>query len=124
MHKQKISNLDKYKKFRNYLRNNSTIAERTLWLKLKNKQTGYKFRRQHGIGPYILDFYTSKLKLAIELDGDIHEYVDISKNDRKKEEFLDKNGIYLLRFSNEDIKKDVEGVALEIKLTCDSLDKE
>jgi len=123
MRKQKIINLDKYKKFRKYLRNNSTIAERTLWLKLKNKQTGYKFRRQYGIGPYILDFYTSDLKLGIELDGDIHEYIDIASNDREKENFLDKNEIHLLRFSNEGIKEDAEGVALEIKLTCDSLDK-
>ena len=70
----KIHNNKNQKSRRKNLRNNMTKAEIILWSKLKGKQLGYKFRRQHGIGKYIIDFYCPKLKLIIEVDGDVHGF--------------------------------------------------
>ena len=67
----RINNLKKYKNVRKMLRKNMTKEEVKLWCILKSKNfNNYKFRRQHGIGPYIVDFYCPKLKLVVELDGD------------------------------------------------------
>jgi very-short-patch-repair endonuclease len=69
-----VHNLKINKKKRQYLRNNATKAEKILWQKLKNSRLGYKFRRQHSIKEYITDFYCPKLKLIIEIDGDVHGF--------------------------------------------------
>lgn len=64
-----IHNRKHLEQFRKDLRNNSTSAEATLWKYLKGKQLGKKFRRQHSVGNYILDFYCASDRIAIELDG-------------------------------------------------------
>jgi len=89
------------KPIRKYLRNNSTSAEATLWNMLKNKQVGdYKFRRQHSIGKYIVDFYCPPLQLAIELDGEPHaDLINIAR-DAERDEFLNQHGIEVLRYEN------------------------
>ena len=89
------------KPVRKYLRNNSTSAEATLWNILKNKQlAGYKFRRQHSIGKYIVDFYCPTLQLSIELDGEPHaDFINIAR-DRERDEFLNQHGINVLRYEN------------------------
>ncbi|WP_255518216.1 endonuclease domain-containing protein [Fulvivirga sp. M361] len=70
MKKEPLYNKPELKKFRKELRNNGTSAEATLWTMLKNKQLeGRKFRRQYSVGYYILDFYCTSERLAIELDG-------------------------------------------------------
>ena len=67
------SNLKDQKTLRQSLRNNATATEAILWKALKGKQIdGLKFRRQFGLGPYVLDFYCPEIRLCIELDGDIH----------------------------------------------------
>ena len=68
----RINNLSYLKEQRKVLRNESTPAEIALWQMLKGKSTGYKFRRQHSVGNYILDFYSPAIRLAIELDGEVH----------------------------------------------------
>ena len=68
----KINNLLSLKPIRKELRNHGSPIEAVLWNHLKNSQTGEKFRRQHSVGPYILDFYCPRIKLAIELDGSNH----------------------------------------------------
>ena len=69
-----IMNRTEYLLRRKELRNNSTSAESVLWNMLKNRNVcGLKFRRQHSVGPYILDFYCPQIKLAIELDGEVHK---------------------------------------------------
>ncbi len=84
---------------RKALRNNSTSAEATLWIKLKGKQVGgLKFRRQHSVGNYILDFYCPTLKLGIELDGEYHIYFE--EQDMKKEKYLNSKGITIRRYEN------------------------
>ena len=78
--KEQINNVVYLKNTRKQLRNNPTKAEQVLWKYLKNKQIkGYKFRRQHSVGNYILDFYCPALKLCIEIDGDSH-FTDEGKN--------------------------------------------
>jgi very-short-patch-repair endonuclease len=97
----KINNIKYLKSSRKLLRNNSTAAEATLWKILKNKTVcGLKFRRQHSVGNYILDFYCPELKLAIELDGEIHNDPVVLSKDLEKEEFLLKLSICLLRYEN------------------------
>ena len=94
------------------LRNNSTSAESTLWNLLKGKQImGMKFRRQHSVGPYILDFYCPQIRLCIELDG--HEHftsVGDAQDDIRTEYLLRYHGIQTLRFENSDIFNHTEGV--------------
>lgn len=69
-----IMNIPEYLLRRKELRNHSTSAESVLWRILKSRNVcGLKFRRQHSVGPYILDFYCPQIKLAIELDGEVHK---------------------------------------------------
>jgi very-short-patch-repair endonuclease len=96
---------------RQYLRNNATKAERFLWSKLKEKQLqGFKFRRQHGIGPFIVDFYSHTGKLAIEIDGDIHFTEAAQEYDRRREEYIREYGVRFLRFTNYQVLRNLDGV--------------
>jgi very-short-patch-repair endonuclease len=89
------------KSFRKSLRNQSTAAESTLWKILKSRKTGnLKFRRQHSVGNYILDFYCPEVKLAIELDGEIHTNPAVVTYDIERDEFLKKLSIHVLRYEN------------------------
>ena len=95
------------------LRKNMTEQERRLWY-------GYlrtypvKFYRQRPVGPYILDFYCSKARLAIELDGGQHYAEEEITRDRFRSEDLDRLGISVLRFSNLDVDRNFQGVCVEI----------
>jgi very-short-patch-repair endonuclease len=111
-----FSNLSENKLFRKKLRNNATSAEAALWNLLKNKKVmGLKFRRQHGLGKYVVDFYCSSGKLIVELDGDPHgEYLQIEK-DKVRDEYLESLGYKILRFENKAIFQDPEFVLSEIK---------
>ncbi|MFH1392493.1 MAG: DUF559 domain-containing protein [bacterium] len=86
---------------RKILRNNATKAESILWVKLKNKQLNYKFRRQYSVGPYVLDFYCPKLKLAIEIDDSSH--LERQEYDQERQEYIGILGIKFLRFTNKDV---------------------
>jgi len=85
------------------LRNNSTHAEQILWGYLKTKPLGFKFRRQHPYSIYILDFYCHSLKLVIEVDGSIHTIKEVIENDAVRQGLLEKDGLKVIRFSNEEI---------------------
>ena len=91
-------------------------AEVLLWSELKNKQLkGLKFRRQQGIGPYIVDFYCPNLKLAIELDGNSHfDDENIYKYDKKRQKYIESFGITFLRFTNGNVYENLESVLNEI----------
>jgi very-short-patch-repair endonuclease len=94
------------------LRSNMTIAELKLWAEIKGEQlNGVKFRRQHPILPYIVDFYAPQLKLVVEVDGDTHD--EKKEYDARRDKFLKNKGYDVLRFTNEAIHQDLEGV-LEI----------
>jgi very-short-patch-repair endonuclease len=96
---------------RKTLRRSMPKAEIILWQYLKGKQiNGYKFRRQFGIGPYVVDFYCARLKLAIELDGDSHFEEDAQKYDSDRQKYIEEFKIKFIRFTNNDIYTNLDGV--------------
>ena len=98
-------------RYRKFLRNNSTPAEIRLWTYIKNKQlSGRKFRRQHSIDNFILDFYCPAERIAIELDGGYHNTAKQSAKDKERDLILKSYGIKVLRFRNELVFRDIEGV--------------
>jgi very-short-patch-repair endonuclease len=106
-----IYNPPKQKKLRQHLRNNATDAERILWSSLKNSQlSGYKFRRQQGIGKYIVDFYCPAKKVAIEIDGETHWTDKELDHDKARQQEIENLGVRVLRFTNEDIYKNRDNV--------------
>src|SRR5688500_14104604 len=96
-----LNNLPTLGTFRRSLRSHLTPAEARLWSMLKNSQLeGRKFRRQHSFSGYILDFYCSSEKLAIELDGEVHSSGIAKQHDHERKLFLQYFGIRVLRFEN------------------------
>jgi very-short-patch-repair endonuclease len=109
-------NPKKTKKQRQYLRNHMTKWEVRLWNDLKGrKMLGFKVRRQYGIENYIIDFYCPQLKLAVEIDGDIHYLNEKVKIDLEKDEYLKAEGIKLIRIENLDFEEDYESVILYLE---------
>jgi very-short-patch-repair endonuclease len=98
------------------LRDKMTLSEKVLWQELdKNKLMGIKFRRQHPIGIYIVDFYAHKLKLIIELDGKYHQNKKQQILDDERTTFLEFNGLKVIRFKNEEILENLETVVQKVK---------
>ncbi|MFJ7799395.1 endonuclease domain-containing protein [Pedobacter suwonensis] len=96
-----IHNLKYLKDKRKELRNNLTPAEANMWRYLQNsKLDGKKFRRQHSVGNYILDFYCPSEKLAIEVDGNSHDDYSAEVYDKERTNFLNSKGITIIRFNN------------------------
>jgi len=107
----KQSNLKCMKNFRQLLRNKGTHAEAVLWKLLRNRQlAGRKFRRQHSIGNFILDFYCPQEKLCIELDGQPHFTQSGKFRDLEKTGYLETLGISILRFENKLVFENLETV--------------
>jgi len=97
------------------LRKSETNAEKILWERLRNKQVlGLKFRRQHPIDIFIVDFYCHQIKLVVEVDGKIHLKLENREYDQNREEELRNYGIKIIRFTNQEIKKDVNNVIKRI----------
>ncbi|MDR0792158.1 MAG: DUF559 domain-containing protein [Chitinophagaceae bacterium] len=103
------------------LRKNMTDAEKLLWNYLKTGVNGLKFRRQHPIGMYIVDFYCHKVKLIIELDGSIHDKEEIKKHDEVREDDLRKWGYNILKFRNEILFTGIEKILFTIKTKVEDL---
>ena len=109
-------NPKKTKKQRQFLRNNMTKWEVRLWNDLKGKKMfGFKVRRQYGIENFILDYYCPKLKLAIEVDGDVHYFKKKINTDARKNNKLAEEGIKLIRLKNEDLAEDYESVIVYLE---------
>jgi len=107
-------NKPSFKERRRDLRKKSTDAEKKLWVKLRNKQMmGYKFFCQYGIGSYILDFYCPSVRLGIELDGSQH-IDELKIYDERRSRFLKNFNISVLRFWDNDVLQNTEGVLLKI----------
>ena len=112
----KIHNYKEFQPRRKRLRKKLTFAESTLWLRLKSKKLeGRKFRRQHSVGKYILDFYCPSERLAIELDGEHHFTEEGMAHDQKRTDYLNSFDIRVLRFENDEVFQSPEGVVAEIK---------
>ena len=96
---------------RSELRSRSTPAEISLWRLLQSSGLkGRKFRRQHGIGPYVVDFYCPAERLVIELDGAAHDSDAAASRDQERERFLKNSGVTVLRLENRSIFENPEGV--------------
>ncbi len=105
------------------LRKNMTHAEMVLWGHLKAGVNGLKFRRQHPIGIYIVDFYCHKIRLIIEVDGKIHDKKEVKEYDLKRENDLKSWGYKILRFTNERVLRDTSLVLVEITDIVENLNK-
>ena len=92
------------------LREKMTAPEKKLWEYLKTKPMGYKFRRQHPITGYVLDFYCHKLRLSIEIDGDYHLKKERIEKDKIRTDHLAELGIHEIRFTNEQVLSHYEKV--------------
>ena len=98
------------------LRNNMTPGETKLWQRLKGKQLhGYDFDRQRPIDQFIVDFYCKQLMLAIEIDGSSHDSEDAQQRDRDRQTRLEALGISFLRFREEAVHRDIDGVVEAIE---------
>lgn len=107
---------------RKKLRNNMTKAEAILWREIKNRKIlGFKFRRQFGIGAYVVDFYCTELKLAIEVDGATHQTDDEKEYDKARELEISQLDIQFIRFTNPEIYDDLDNVLEKIKAKIEEL---
>jgi very-short-patch-repair endonuclease len=114
------------KRFRNHpipverarqLRREQTHAEQKLWSALRASSLGgYKFRRQHPIGRFIVDFYCSEARLVVEIDGDVHAGQE--EYDQARSDWLEEQGYRVIRFRNEDLIRDIDAVGREILVAC------
>ncbi len=98
------------------LRRRMTKAEEVLWEALRgNKLNGHKFRRQHPVGLYVVDFYNHKNKLVVELDGGYHDTEDQKLKDIERSRFLEFNGLKVIRFKNDVVLSDLSFVLEKIQ---------
>jgi very-short-patch-repair endonuclease len=105
---------EKLKPIAHEKRHNPTPAEKELWKYLKNRQLlDFIFRRQHCIAPFIVDFYCYKAKLAIEIDGEIHQYRP--EEDKIRQEYLESLKLKVLRFTNDAVLRHADEVVLQIE---------
>jgi len=95
------------------LRQQNTELEQLLWTALRNGQIGgMKFRRQHPIGPYVVDFYCRSAELVVEVDGMSHD--DKAAQDTERSKYLEAQGLRILRVLNRDVMDDLDAVSREI----------
>jgi very-short-patch-repair endonuclease len=96
------------------LRRNATVPERILWGLLRDRRlSGVKFRRQHSVGPYVVDFYCHSHRLVVELDGRSHD--DRGLDDRRRQDYLEMvAGLKVFRVGNDDVLHDRESVILGV----------
>ena len=101
------------------LRREMTPQERRLWRRLRGKQLyGLRFRRQHPIAPFIVDFYCHEHKLVVEIDGHTHYQPKQQGYDRARTERLTQRGFRVVRFTNRDVDRSIDGVLEEIVRRC------
>ena len=104
-----------------YLRKEETIAEKILWQELRNNNLGVKFRRQHPVDMFILDFYAPSIMLAVELDGSVHQEKDSKEYDKGRTKYLGSKGIKVMRFWNGDVENNLENTLNKIKEITEEL---
>ncbi|WP_082662717.1 MULTISPECIES: endonuclease domain-containing protein [unclassified Sphingopyxis] len=92
------------------LRRMMTAPEAKLWQQLRTRPGGVKFRRQHPIGAYVLDFYVASAKLAIEIDGAVHDMGNMPTRDAAREAWLAGQGVAVVRLPAREVMEDVEAV--------------
>lgn len=103
------------------MRHPQTPAEATLWQHLRNRNLEFKFRRQHPVERFIIDFYCAEVKLCIEIDGDSHLEQEQQEYDLSRTEFLESVGYSVIRFTNNDVRYNINAVTQEILDICSEL---
>ena len=96
------------------LRREMSLPEVLLWQRLRGGKAGAKFRRQHPVGPYVLDFYCSEAGLVVEIDGEAHDRAARPERDAVRDAFLRENGYRVRRFAAGEVLKDVDAVAAAV----------
>ncbi|MBI2552729.1 endonuclease domain-containing protein [Candidatus Uhrbacteria bacterium] len=114
-----LYNRQSTKERRRELRKNSTEAERRVWRILSRKQMGARFFRQYSVGLYVLDFYCPVHRLAVEVDGGQHAEEANRKHDDERTQYLASQDIKVVRFGNNDVMQNLEGVWQKIKEELD-----
>lgn len=117
----RILNISEYVSIRRALRTSAVKSERLLWGKLRARHLQWKFRRQHGIGCYIVDFFCPELKLVIEVDGISHEREDVSRHDVEKRSYLEKQGVTVMRFTTQEVCNELDRIVENISQQCEAL---
>jgi len=102
------------RQFARELRQPQTPAETTLWNLLRNRNLKYKFRRQHPIDFFIIDFYCAEAKLLIEIDGSSHLEKEQQEYDHARTEYLEAREYKVIRFTNDDVRYNIHAVVTEI----------
>ncbi|MEO6361557.1 MAG: endonuclease domain-containing protein [Sphingomicrobium sp.] len=100
------------------LRRDMTLPEGLLWQALRQRPDGFKFRRQHPIGRYIVDFYCPAARLVIEVDGQVHSMGDRPERDLKRDVWLEAQGLRVLRFAALDVMRERDSVVSAITRNC------
>jgi very-short-patch-repair endonuclease len=106
------------------LRKAGVLSEVLLWKKIKNKSYGVEFHRQVPIDEYIIDFYCHELSLAIEIDGKSHQFEEVAKRDEVRQKRLEDLGVRFLRFSDKEIKRNLETISFCLANYIEDLKKE
>jgi very-short-patch-repair endonuclease len=97
------------------MRNNPTKAENLLWQTLRRKALGVRFRRQQPMGPFVVDFYCSRARLVVELDGELHANEETRRNDEERTRRLEQTDCRVIRFWNGEVLNDLDGVVARIR---------
>jgi len=122
LHKEAIGKLCQYGR---ELRQESTEAENLLWAELRNRKlNGLKFRRQHPLDKFIVDFYCNEKKLVVELDGNIHDEKINKEYDEARTAMLAGLNVMVLRFRNEEVIINMKGVLKKISENADGLNSD
>src|ERR1700754_608587 len=104
------------------LRRRLTLPEGLMWRALRRKSlAGLRFRRQHPIGPYILDFFCDELQLAVEIDGQVHDHPDRIAHDERRTDWLNRQGVRVLRLAAKDVLADMDGALGAIRKTVEAV---
>jgi very-short-patch-repair endonuclease len=117
-----LYNRTEFKSLRRKLRRTMPPAEQQIWPYLRNRRLAHcKFRRQYGIDRYVIDFYASEVKLAIEIDGPTHDSPEAQEYDAMRQTFIQSTGATVLRFRNWRVYNDLDSVLQEIEEMVDRL---
>ena len=102
------------------LRRTLTPPEASLWVCLRRGGLGgLKFRRQHPLGPYVLDFYCAEARLAVEIDGAVHDHPDRMAHDRRRSAWLEARGLAVMRVTAKNVRVNLEGVLASIRAAAE-----
>ncbi|MCK6685641.1 MAG: endonuclease domain-containing protein [Thermoanaerobaculia bacterium] len=119
-----VFNTVRHKEIRRQLREDSPPAEQKLWAHIRRRQIGgHRFRRQYGIGPFVVDFYCPEARLVIEVAGPSHYEPGEPERDRCRQEYLEKHGLRVLRFTNTEVLEETDRVVEAIWKALEEADR-